>query len=628
MIDFIKFTEYLKSKLPNFAKTSKGGKVLFTCPQSAQHKFQKDTPTMTVVPASDKFYCLLCGLKVTMYDCVRILEEDKKSFSDGQIMEYLINTMDVDAYPEFILYKKYGFSLLPIAKNGKVPLEKGWTDQTHCEKSDWLKWVEQGLNLGIRTGEVSGITVIDADLKVAPTAEFEEIYKELTATKTLTQNSPKGKHFIFKYDKDLKQTAKINGVTIDIRNDGGQILCSPSKINNLSYNWVNPDSDIKEVPENVKAKLLSGNKVDEIDSSKMSEEMTQIIDHPIELVSNNLMGQCNDTFIQFGGALLKMGLPIDKVKGILFYLNKHWLKNPMPSNVIDAMLGSLEGYKGTEEHTQEQAIYEACQLIMMDIGAKDIMEHTQLKRAIVDKILSKFHKEGKLVRMGRGRYSCKQVVEWTSEPQIISPIYPHKIPYFSEVSKFFEGNIILIGAAYGEGKTTIGVNFIKQLKAQGIKPYYIPLESGSSFEEDVKSLGLSCADYYTPKIDDDNPPVNPMQIEIQSRSFTIIDWIDQAEDFAKTQGILKHFNEEMRKKGGILVLFVQIRKTSHEWFAPDLINTYPAFAARFMWDDGETGLVSHFNCDKIRNPLGHYSNARIETEYDFDTKELKKKEVI
>jgi tRNA A37 threonylcarbamoyladenosine biosynthesis protein TsaE len=213
-------------------------------------------------------------------------------------------------------------------------------------------------------------------------------------------------------------------------------------------------------------------------------------------------------------------------------------------------------------------------------------------------------------------------VDWTDAPQSISPIWKYKMPYFDEVAKFYEGNIILIGAAYGEGKTTISVNFIKQLKEQKIKPYYIPLESGSSFEEDVKALGLTHNDYYTPKIDDEHPPVNPMQIEIQPHAFTIIDWLDQAEDFAKTQSILKHFNEEMRRVGGILVIFVQIRKTSHDWFAPDLINTYPAFAARFGWDDGEVGLISHFNCDKIRNPIGHYSKADILTKFNFDTKEI------
>jgi len=623
MIDFIKFTEYLKSKLPNFAKTSKGGKVLFTCPQSAQHKFQKDTPTMTVVPASDKFYCLLCGLKVTMYDCVRILEEDKKSFSDGQIMEYLINTMDVDAYPEFILYKKYGFSLLPIAKNGKVPLEKGWTDQTHCEKSDWLKWVEQGLNLGIRTGEVSGITVIDADLKVAPTAEFEEIYKELTATKTLTQNSPKGKHFIFKYDKDLKQTAKINGVTIDIRNDGGQILCSPSKINNLSYNWVNPDSDIKEVPENVKAKLLSGNKVDEIDSSKMSEEMTQIIDHPIELVSNNLMGQCNDTFIQFGGALLKMGLVIDKVKGILFYLNKHWLKNPMPSNVIDAMLGSLEGYKGTEEHTQEQAIYEACRLIQVGISAKDIIEHVfpgeKNRRAIVDKYLMKLHRDGKLIRPKRGRYDLKEKVEWTDEKLERTFEYPYKIPYFNDIATFHSGDIVIIGGKTGEGKTHIAMNIIKQMKDQGVKPYYISLEAGSRYSKIAEQLGLSTKDFYVSK----TPIDNPLSIEIELNSFTVVDWLYTGEDFSATQSIFKHLNDEMVRKGGILTVFTQL-KEDYSYFAVNLIKSFARFSCRFIYDD-TTGVISHFQVDKITDPKGHNLTARVDTEFDFSTKELKKK---
>ena len=506
--------EYLKKKIPNFEKTRKSdGQFRFTCPRiETAHKIKSSSPTCSTISGSENFKCFICGWKGNVYDLIR--EVEKKQLTDGEIVALLNNETKIDLYPELEEYKKYGWSLLPIAKNGKIPLEKEWTSKTHTEKSDWIKWLEQGLNIGVRTGEVSGIIVIDADLKVAPNGEFEKIYKELTASKTLTQNSPKGKHFVFKYDKEIKQTSKIVGVTIDIRNDGGQFLVAPSRINNSSYNWVNLGSDIKDVPENVKAKLLNLNRVDKVEDKEMSKEMTQIIDNPIELINNNFTGCCNDTFIQFGGVLLKMGIIIDKVKAILFYLNKHWLKNPMPPEKLEAMIGSLNGYKQTEEQTQEHAIYEACKLIQVEISAKDIIDHVfpgeKGKRAIVDKYLSKFHKEGKLVRLGRGRYDCKQAVEWTDQFQTISPQLNYKVPYFNDVARFYEGNIILIGAAYGEGKTTVGVNIIKQLKEQGIKPYYIPLESGSSFEEDVKALGLTYADYYTPKADDDHPPVNPL----------------------------------------------------------------------------------------------------------------------
>jgi hypothetical protein len=622
MINVEDLLKYLKEKIPNFTKTSKRGQILITCPRESEHKFKTNSPTMTTIPGSDKYYCLSCGFKGTIYDLIRLVEK-KPALTDAEVISFMTDIMKCDIYPELDTYKKYEWSLIPIAKNGKIPLEKGWTESEHKEKSEWLNWAEQGLNLGIRTGEVSGITVIDVDLKIAPTGELEEIYKLLAATKTLKQNSPKGVHFIFKYDKDLKQTSKIGNVTIDIRNDGGQVLCSPSKINNLNYSWVNLGSDIKDVSPELKSKLLESMKADLGRSEKMSPEMSQIINNPIELKGNNLEGQCNDTFVCFGGVLIKMGLSIDIVKGILFYLNKNWLKNPMPTNVIEAMLGSLEGYRGTEDQTQEKSIYDACQIIQTDISAKDIIDHVfpgdNKKRAIVDKYLAKLHKEGKLSRRGRGRYDCKQAVEWVNELQEQSKEINYKIPYFDDVAYFRNGDIILIGAPTGKGKTTIAINFIKQMKVQGIIPFYLSLEAGSRHEKTANLLGLTQKDYYIPK----ETVTNPLQIEIEPNSFSIIDWLYMGDDFAQTQAVFKHLNDEMVRKQGILVVFTQL-KEDYNWFAVNLIKSFPRFAARFVYDD-ETGLVSHFDVCKITDPKGHYQNAIISTEFNFSTKELIKK---
>lgn len=609
--------DYLKEKIPNFSKTSKRGQQLFTCPKENEHKFKTNSPTMTVIPGSDKYYCLSCGFKGTIYDLIRLVEK-KPNLSNEEIISFMSNTMKCDIYPELDYYVKYKFSLIPIAKNGKIPLEKEWTNKTHFEKSEWLNWSEQGLNVGIRTGEVSGITVIDADLKVTPSGAFEEIYKELTASKTLTQNTPHGKHFIFKYDKDLKQTTKIGNVTIDIRNDGGQILCSPSKINNLNYNWINLGSVIKDIAPELKSKLLGLLKVDYGRNEKMPSEMSQ----KIEEIKQIKEGGRNDLLISLGGIFNKTFNP-SQTEFVLSVINQKFLNPPLPNFEIKAMTSSLAGYRETEEQTQENSILEACKLIQVDISAKDIMEHTGLKRAIIDKYLAKLHKEGKLSRRGRGRYDCKQIVEWVNEIQEQAGEINYKMPYFDDVAYFRNGDIILIGAPTGRGKTTIAMNFIKQMRVQGIIPFYLSLEAGSRHEKTAKLLGLTQKDYYIPK----ETVSNPLQIEIEPNSFTIIDWLYFGDDFAQTQAVFKHLNDEMIRKGGILVVFTQL-KEDYNYFAVNLVKSFPRFAARFIYDDETTGLVSHFQVDKITDPKGHYQIAAISCEFNFETKELIKKNNI
>ncbi len=623
MIEFIKFLEYLKNKIPDFEKTQKKGQILFTCPNVGNHKYKGKSPTATTIPGSDnKIYCLQCNWKGNVYDIVRLLENN--SMTDGEVMNFLINSLKLDNYPELELYQKYGWSLLPIAKNGKIPLEKDWTNKTHKEKSEILKWIESGLNIGVRTGEVSGITVIDVDLKVAPSRELDDIYKELNASKTLKQNSPKGVHFFFKYDKEIKQTTKVAGVTIDIRNDGGQVLITPSKINNLSYNWVNLDSDIKNIPENVKVKLLENKKISNTETEILSQELTQQNGELPKLKNNNLQGCCNDTFIKLGGILINR-LPPDLVKFVLSVFNTQLLESPMPNSAIDGMVNSLEGYKETEQTTQEKAIFECCKLLQCDISAKDVKEHTELKPNIINKYLAQLHKEGKLVRKGRGRYELKQVVEWINAEQVSEPKSKYDIPYFENKAYFHDGDMILLGASTGKGKTTIAMNIIKQIKDSSIKegnqvrPYYVSLESGSRHEKIAKSLGLEPTDYYVSK----EPIDNPTQIELEKEAFTIIDWIYLGEDFAMTQSVFKHLNDEIRKKGGILVVFTQLKETNDDWFAVNLIKSFASFAARYKYNNPNEGIEGRWIIDKMRDPVGHNQTDYVDCKFDFDTRELK-----
>jgi len=630
MINNEQFFDYLKSKIPEFSKTSKKGQFLITCVNEKNHKYKGKSPTMTPVPGSDKYQCLQCGYKGTVCDCVRTLEEDKKSFSDGQILEYLTNSMNISAYPELDTYKKYGWSLFVICKNGKKPIkDEHWREKEYCftEKSKWLGWIQEGYNLAVNC-EFSNVMIVDFDDKeILP--EFlplrDEMKKLLEDNKTLMANTPRGgKHYIFNFDAELCFKQKVNlggGLQIDTRTHKGYFLVAPSKYEGKSYTWINLGNEIKTISPELKNKLL------EIIAKEKDKPKSELLDLPQQegelpkLKNNNLMGCCNDTFIKLGGILINK-LPPDQVKFVLSVFNTQLLENPMPSSAIDGMVGSLEGYKETVESTQEKAIMECCKLLQCDISAKDVKEHTELKPNIINKYLAKLHKEGKLVRKGRGRYELKQQIEWVTEAQEFSSEYKYKIPYFNDVSHFHNGDIILLGAPTGKGKTHIALNIIKQMKDQGLMPYYISLESGSRHEKIAQQLGLNQKDYYISKESIDNPT----QIEIEPNAFSLVDWLYTGEDFAMTQSVFKYLADEMRRKGGILVVFTQL-KENYDYFAVNLIKSFASFAARYIYDDS-TGVIGHWEIDKMRDPKGHNQTARVDCSFDFSTKLLTKKEII
>ncbi len=608
--------DYLKSKIPAFEKTVKSGSSLFTCPNIKAHKYIGKSPTATVISGTQKISCLQCSWRGTLHDAVRILEEDKKNFSDTQITEYLINSFDMDIYSELNVYKKNNWSLVPVAKNGKNPVEKEWTNIEHRDNISWLKWLNSGLNIGLRTGEVSGITVIDVDNKEVSDAQipiWDELIKLLNESETLMQNTAHGGvHYVFKYDKDILQTVDIGGIKVDIRNDGGQILVQPSKLDTLNYNWKNLKEEIKPFSDELKVKLLflmsakpERKAVDPIPSTGTEQLPT--------LINNNLYGCCNDVFTKLGGMLINKFTP-EQTEFILSAMNRNLLQNPMPNQSIQAMVGSLGNYKIAEESTHEKAIYEYLKMLQNDVNAKDIMDSLKLSRSIVDKYLSQFVKEGKAIRLSRGRYKFREKVEWTDKYGVVGTALKYKVPYFDYLQDFEEGDIILLGAKPGTGKTTTSMNFIQQLVKQGIKPYYIYSESGSRYQKTAIKLGIDERQFYKAYHG------NPLSIEIEPNAFTLLDWLLVSEK-ENTDSIFKFFTEEMSRKGGILVIFMQLKENG-DWYAPNMVIQMPALAARYFMD-AEDGSSGHWQVDKLRDPRGNYRNSVINCKYDFETKELK-----
>lgn len=623
MIKIENLFEYFSIKIPNFQQTKKGGIFLFTCCNINNHKIKSNSPTMTIILGSgDRISCLICGWKGNFFDSVRLIEEKRRNQSDAQITEYLINEFKVDMYPELEAYKKYKWTLVPVAKESKSPIEKNWTNITHYEKVDWIKWLNNNLNLGVRTGEVSGITVIDVDTKEVTLelqTQKDELIKLLVDSKTLMQNSPHGKHYVFKYDKDIPQTVDMAGLKIDTRNDGGQILVQPSRIEALNYTWINLGEEIKEIPEDLKVKLLQLLKVDkgrkEETSQDLSQKDTTIYDG-VKIVGE---GNRNSLLTSIGGLLINK-LSAEQTEFVLNVISHNFMKPALPGFEIKNLLGSLTGYKAAEEGTQEQMIYEYLKQMQNDVSAKDVMDSLKLSRAIVDKYLSKFVKEGKAIRLHRGHYKHREKVEWSDKfPTGIKKI-GYKIPYFDELQDYEDGDIIVLGGKPGSGKTTTSMNIIKQVIEQGIKPFYIFSESGSRHYRIADKLGISEGKFYH------SYHCNPLSIEIEKNSFTILDWL-LIEEKEQTDKIFKFFTEEMERKGGILIIMMQL-KVDHDWYAPNMITQFPALAARYKIDS-EDRKTGHWELDKIRDSKFGYYNPIIQCEFNQDTKLLTiKKDLI
>lgn len=111
-----------------------------------------------------------------------------------------------------------GWSFTPL--DGKKPILRGWQKRPRETLDEALAWAANG-NVGLRTGQNSGIVVVDVDQG----GDVSSLHLPKTIT-AITGGG--GQHYYFRYDKSVGNSAGKLGEHIDVRGDGGQVVFSGS----------------------------------------------------------------------------------------------------------------------------------------------------------------------------------------------------------------------------------------------------------------------------------------------------------------------------------------------------------------------------------------------------------------
>jgi len=158
---------------------------------------------------------------------------------------------------EALSYCKRGYSVIPIKPTGKKPLVE-WTEyQTRIAtekkmKKWWKKWPDT--NVGIVTGNISGLVVIDCDSKGA-VKRFMKDYPEAGITRQVETGN--GRHFYFRSETGIRNdVGSLLGPGIDIRAEGGFVVAPPSvHPNGKTYRWLNRKKPVP-LPAKLRERLL------------------------------------------------------------------------------------------------------------------------------------------------------------------------------------------------------------------------------------------------------------------------------------------------------------------------------------------------------------------------------------
>lgn len=127
---------------------------------------------------------------------------------------------------------------------GKHPVPKNGLKAATADAKQIKEWwaANPAANVGIRTGQVSGITVLDIDIGKKGGAEtWAKLIAGHGEPQTLMALTGSGGfHVFFKYNSALKTTSNALGPGVDCRNDDGYIVAPPSSHESgQCYSWLN-----------------------------------------------------------------------------------------------------------------------------------------------------------------------------------------------------------------------------------------------------------------------------------------------------------------------------------------------------------------------------------------------------
>jgi hypothetical protein len=228
-----------------------------------------------------------------------------------------------------------GFRLFPCVQRGKTPLLKDWPHRASCDADVVSKWAQRhpGCNWAIATGSASGLFVIDIDDEVGNNSFCSLVEQHGTWVKTLSVTTARGQHFYFTYPATgaiRNSTGKL-GKGIDVRGDGGFVLCPPSiHPDGPIYAWTNPPSALVGAPPWVLDKITTKTELAIVQAASEIGSLPE--------------GCRNDGLARFGGFLRRRGFSQVQIEAILIDKNARRCRPPLPTDEVRKIAASVARY--------------------------------------------------------------------------------------------------------------------------------------------------------------------------------------------------------------------------------------------------------------------------------------------
>ncbi len=221
-----------------------------------------------------------------------------------------------------LAYAKFGWKVLPLVKNGKIPATAHGVKDATTSKGKIKKWWSKNseLNIGVACGKESNLIVFDIDPRNGGDDSWEiwlnKNEGEITGATQITGGG--GQHFICSHYKDIRSCKLADG--IDLLSDGKYFVASPSVVNGKPYTWE-----------------LSSDPFDGVAPSPIPQKWIEIIlgrkktDIPEGAI---IRGNRNCGLMSLGGAMRSFGMTESEILAAISVANETRCEIPLPASEI------------------------------------------------------------------------------------------------------------------------------------------------------------------------------------------------------------------------------------------------------------------------------------------------------
>ena len=468
-------------------------------------------------------------------------------------------------------YCDKGFSVIPIRPDKKPFIQ--WQDFQKRRATDeeirawWTKWPMA--NVGIVTGEISGIFVIDCDNEEA----YNKI-QELLPDSFITciAKTPRGYHLYLIYPKGQNisnATSIIPGV--DIRGEGGYIIAPPSvNVEGKVYTWL-PGMSIDEVaPTTIPDAILINTSIKGGGYRGGEQNTTTTTDHnDHNRPQMFILGTRDNDLFHTANCLVKGGMPDDEIAQVLEKLILSWGENPdkkwIDSKIKSALDRADRRQKNWAEEVRDYITTTDGYITTTDCHKQLQATTTDHKKAI-NMALLRMKESGIIEKYGEKSGTYKKVEQL--EENIIdlsaadTTSLPIKLPLgIHELVKIMPKNIIIVAGESNSGKSAFLLNTAAKNMIDHKVFYFSSEMGGAELKERLQNFNERMP-FKTWEHCTFIERANDFDMAIRPNDINIIDFLEIHDEFYKIGGFIKKIFDKLDK--GIALIAIQKNKGRDE----------------------------------------------------------------